>query len=341
MAAVLYTAVWLANAFLPDATGILPHPGPGDDPPPVPLEALFGGWVHWDAGWYVSIAESGYYYVRDGQSPIAFFPAYPLTIRTVEPLFGSASLAGIGVTFLCGFAAAMLWWRWLVDHVVGEARRLAFLVLVFWPYAWYLYGAVYADALFLAATLAAFVLLDRDRPVLAGIAGAVATAARPVGLAVSIGLVAVLLHRRLTVPAQDRTGDDVQRGARGATSDGLRGRGTPETSPVRSRRAGFVGRAGLMVPVAVGRVRRPLRVPCRAGAMGSGRWPIDVAEVRLLRVPVRRAAARRRARPARHRNRRLPVRRTGGVAPLRLGLRVVHASRWWPSRPSGAVRSRA
>ena len=42
----------------------------------------------------------------------------------------------------------------------------------------------------------AFVLLERDQPVLAGLAGAVATATRPVGLAVVVGLVVLAVARR-------------------------------------------------------------------------------------------------------------------------------------------------
>ena len=70
------------------------------------------------------------------------------------------------------------------------------LLLLLYPYGYYLYGAVYGDALFLAAALGAFLLLERDHPVLAGLAGAVATAARPVGIAVVVGLVVLALERR-------------------------------------------------------------------------------------------------------------------------------------------------
>ena len=55
---------------------------------------------------------------------------------------------------------------------------------------------VYADALFIAALLGAFLLLDADHPVLAGLAGAVATAARPIGIVLVIGLAVRALERR-------------------------------------------------------------------------------------------------------------------------------------------------
>jgi hypothetical protein len=55
---------------------------------------------------------------------------------------------------------------------------------------------VYSDALFLAAVLGAFLLAEADHPFLAGLCGAVATATRPVGIAVVVGLVVLELTRR-------------------------------------------------------------------------------------------------------------------------------------------------
>jgi hypothetical protein len=56
--------------------------------------------------------------------------------------------------------------------------------------------------LFLAAVLASFLLLEKDRPVLAGLLAAVATAARPVGVALCIGLVVRLLEQRGVLSAR-------------------------------------------------------------------------------------------------------------------------------------------
>ena len=72
----------------------------------------------------------------------------------------------------------------------------AVALLFLYPFSYFLFGAVYSDALFLLAAVGAFALLEDDRPVLAGLAGAVATAGRPVGIAVAVGLVAVAVQRR-------------------------------------------------------------------------------------------------------------------------------------------------
>ena len=159
--------------------------------------AVLEGWLRFDGGWYVYIAENGYFFDDVGQqSPVAFFPAYPLTIRAVEVIVPDTALAGILLTFGCGLGATVLFYQWTRRRLGDPAARTAVLVFLLYPYAWFLFGAVYADALFLLAAIGAFVLFELDRPVLAGLAGAVATATRPVGIAVVVGLVVLAVARR-------------------------------------------------------------------------------------------------------------------------------------------------
>jgi hypothetical protein len=154
------------------------------------------GW--WDGWWYVGIARRGYLFFRgaERQSPVAFFPLYPLLMRWVGRVTGGPLLAGFLLTVSSGLGAAVLFHLWCADKLGPAKARLAVLLLVVYPFAFYLMGAVYADALFLVAALGAFVALEHDRPVLAGIAGALATAARPVGAAVVLGLWVLALERK-------------------------------------------------------------------------------------------------------------------------------------------------
>jgi hypothetical protein len=169
--------------------------------------SVLGGFVRWDGGWYRQIAQEGYFYAgTDRQSSIAFFPVYPLVVRAVSALGRlPVELTGILVTMASGLAATALFWRWCRATCGVSAARLSVLLLVAYPYAVYLYGAMYADALFLAAALAAFALVELDHPVWAGVAGAVASATRPVGIAVIIGLVAVVAMRRKVLARREGT----------------------------------------------------------------------------------------------------------------------------------------
>lgn len=159
-------------------------------------ERWLGGWVHYDGGWYRSIAFGGYHYIPGQQSSVAFFPGYPLIMALLAPVFGNVVTAGIAVTFLAGLGAVVGFARWCRDRLSPAAQQGALALLLFYPYAWFLSGAVYADALFLCSTVWAFVALERGRTVTAGLAGFVAAATRPVGPAVVIALVVRQLERR-------------------------------------------------------------------------------------------------------------------------------------------------
>ena len=160
-------------------------------------DGVFGGWLRWDGWWYVMIARHGYTYVPHHISSVAYFPLYPLAARVVAAVVpGGAALATIVVTVVSGAVAFVLFHSWCRRRMSGPAARAALIVLALYPFAWFLYGAAYSDALFLALALTAFLLLEDDKPLLAGLVGALATAARPTGITLVIGLVAVMVERR-------------------------------------------------------------------------------------------------------------------------------------------------
>ncbi|HEV3226899.1 MAG TPA: hypothetical protein VGZ52_08695, partial [Acidimicrobiales bacterium] len=130
-------------------------------------------------------------------SSVAFFPVYPLAVRVVGAVVpGGVSLGAIVVTVACGAASFVLFHRWCRARLNPASSRAALIALAVYPFSWFLYGAAYSDALYLVLVLAAFLLLESDRPVVAGLVGAIATAARPTGVTLVIGLVAVAADRR-------------------------------------------------------------------------------------------------------------------------------------------------
>ena len=175
-----------------------------DSPPDGPsTHDYFGGWMQFDTGWYVSIAEHGYDQLQvdqfhaGQQSAVAYFPGYPLAVRQVARATNDDFvLAAEVTTVLSGLAVFLLFWLWCAPRMDAAARRTSLLLLALYPYAFYLYGTGYGDAFFIAFTIGAFLLLERDRPVLAGLAGAVASASRVTGVGTIIGLIALTVERR-------------------------------------------------------------------------------------------------------------------------------------------------
>ena len=159
--------------------------------------AWFHAFTWWDGWWYTGIAENGYgFFSTTRQSPVAFFPGYPLLMRLLGPAVGGSQLAGFGLTVICGLGAAVLFHRWCTRMFGPPTARLAVWLLVLYPFAFYLMGAVYGDALFLLTVVGAFLAFEDDRPVAAGLLAAVASATRPVGIAVVLGLWVLALERR-------------------------------------------------------------------------------------------------------------------------------------------------
>lgn len=153
------------------------------------------GWVlralaNWDAGWYAHIADQGYSYHPGEQSAVAYFPLYPLVVRATAVLTGDRFLAGVVVSAVAGFLGVLQFTRW-VRQVLGEqAARSAWPFLVLYPFAFYLYGVMYSDGLFLLLVTSSFLALERGRIGWATALGALATACRPVAPALVLGLMA-------------------------------------------------------------------------------------------------------------------------------------------------------
>ncbi len=165
---------------------------------PSKSQRFLDGWVQFDGPEYLAIATDGY-----SRRQIVWFPAYPAALRALERVVGDPVLAGVLVSAVAGLVATVLFWRWTERVGMDPVGRwFALAALLLYPYGWFLYGVVYSDALFLAAAVAGFLAVERDHLWIAAIAGALATATRPSGFAVAIGLVVLTLerHQVLVVP---------------------------------------------------------------------------------------------------------------------------------------------
>ena len=171
-----------------------------------PGRNVIGGWCRFDCTWYVDIADRGYTYVPGHQSSVAFFPGYPLVVRAFDAIIGNPIVSSALVTWLAGLSAVVLFARWSLDRLASRLAVGAVAAFLLYPYGWFLFGAGYADALFLAFVIGAFLLLERDRPLLAGLAAAAGGATRPTGIGLVLGLGLVALDRSGGLPKRTDTG---------------------------------------------------------------------------------------------------------------------------------------
>jgi len=192
-------AVWSAAHF-----EAMPIPAAAKE---LTLGALARAWARWDSGWYAYIAMNGYTYSEGSQGPVAFFPGYPLAIRVIFNVGIDPFSSGFLVTLSCGILACWLFVRWAATQGPSDLAVHAAMLLVLYPFAFYLYGAVYSDALLLALIAGAFLCLEQNALIPATLLGAAATFTRPVAPAVVLGLLVRQLERRRQQGAPIRAAD--------------------------------------------------------------------------------------------------------------------------------------
>ena len=92
------------------------------------------------------------------------------------------------VALVAGVAALVLLRTWLRIQGLDRFAPWVFATLLLFPASYYLFGVMYAESLFLAFAIAAFVLVEKRMPVAAGLVGACAVLTRPVGIVLAAAL---------------------------------------------------------------------------------------------------------------------------------------------------------
>ena len=170
--------------------------------------------LRWDAGWYLQLAREGYEYTPRvgpaGQQNIVFFPAFPLTVRTVALLLGNnhpAYVFGATAVSLLLFVLGMTYLYHLArEFLTPDESATALWMLAAYPFALF-YGAIYTESLFLVGTAGAFYHFRRDELGRAALWGLAVGLTRPNGffLCVPLGICALerswFEGRRLTPAA--------------------------------------------------------------------------------------------------------------------------------------------
>jgi hypothetical protein len=160
---------------------------PNQQPPP--FQIYGNAWLdlpaRWDAGWYLTIASEGYRFdaaAPDTQQNIAFFPAFPLTVRYLSVILGRQPLwTGVAVSLVAFFWALVYFLRLARSHLQDEEQAVtAVLLLSAYPFAIF-YSAPYTESLFLLTIVAAVFHFRRGELWKAAIWGFVAGLTRPNG----------------------------------------------------------------------------------------------------------------------------------------------------------------
>jgi len=138
--------------------------------------SLLWGWANFDGVHYLAIAKQGYLQFQQ-----AFFPFYPLMIRSLAGFFKNYLFSGLLISHLAFLAALFLFHQLIrLDFKEKTAKRSLFYLLIF-PTAFY-FGSVYTESLFLMLVLGSFYAARKRKWLLAGVLGGMAGATRFVGI---------------------------------------------------------------------------------------------------------------------------------------------------------------
>ena len=160
-------------------------------------------WVRADSRQYLAISADGYdLYPCDPGSAVlcgdaGWFAAYPWVVWGLAQLGLDAPSAAVAVAWVFSLATLVLLWHTFLARLPVSARLAPVLLAAFVP------GQIYHRAAFPLSMLAFFGLLylwllSRRRHVAAGVAGAIAAAAYPLGLLLlPVGAVFALVDRRV------------------------------------------------------------------------------------------------------------------------------------------------
>jgi hypothetical protein len=132
-----------------------------------------------DAVWYLRLADEGW---STGDASAAFFPLYPLTVRTVAwVLPGDDLLAALLVSNLAFLGALLALFAMTAEAFGDRAARRAIFVAAIFPTAFF-FLAPYTESLFLLLSILAFREARHDRWGRVAVFGALAALTRSVGI---------------------------------------------------------------------------------------------------------------------------------------------------------------
>jgi hypothetical protein len=151
--------------------------------------AVYAGFARWDGGWYLQIARHGY-----GAAPLhghesawPFFPLLPAGMRALGWLGIPEAAGGVLINHAAFLVALAGIYRIANRHVSPTGSRLAVWAIALFPGS-FLFSMVYPSAIFVAASVWAFVLVEEHHDVAAGLVAIGAVMVRPNGFVVALAL---------------------------------------------------------------------------------------------------------------------------------------------------------
>lgn len=154
--------------------------------------------LRWDATWYLKIASEGYSYNGNDlvQQSVVFYPLYPLIAKVVSSVLGiSEAVALLIVSNVSILIATLLFFKLIKDDFGDEVALYATAALSFFPTSLF-FSVAYTESLALLLIVTFFLLLKKERFLLASIFAALTLATRSTGIVLCLPLLFEIWRQR-------------------------------------------------------------------------------------------------------------------------------------------------
>lgn len=168
----------------------------------VNITGLLTSWNNWDAANFTRIARYGYQTIYD----TAFFPLFPLLIKSIAFLFGNHGYIAIGMILsnLALLGTLFVVYQIATDLLGEQIGRRTLLYLCIFPTAFFFFAA-YNESLFLLLTTSSFLAMRRQKWWFAAILGFFAALTRAAGVLLVIPFLYELWITRNSISSAEQT----------------------------------------------------------------------------------------------------------------------------------------
>ncbi len=134
-------------------------------------------WANFDGGHYLSIASGGYHIYQQ-----AFFPFYPIVIRTFSSIFQTPSvISALIISHVSFFIGLVVFYRLIIDFSTPENALWSVVLLLLFPTSFF-FIAAYSESLFFVLAVGMIYALKKKKWLIAGVLGLLASATRLFGV---------------------------------------------------------------------------------------------------------------------------------------------------------------
>lgn len=143
---------------------------------------MYPPYFRWDSSWYTGIAQRGYTYSEEKNSSIAYFPLFPMVLRTVHPALPlKLPMLGFCLNIVFSFLTLLILYRLVrIDFSDRESIAIVSVWLLF-PASYFLVTG-YPDALFALLTATSLYFGRKRKWTKAGVAAALLALTKPYGI---------------------------------------------------------------------------------------------------------------------------------------------------------------